>query len=219
MTEERCPNGHFYNPSKFSSCPHCGVSGIDLGPTVPVTAPVNHRGAGPAMVAPTVPIRVGGMAPTVPIQETRTAPMGGWGGPGSGEQATVGYYPSHSSTQGAAHGAVNPVVGWLVCTAGPDRGRDFRIKAEKNFIGRATSMDICISGDPRVSRENHAVVAFEPRYAEFRLYPGDARGLVYLNGGLVDTPTVLHAYDKVELGDSHLLFVPFCGERFKWADK
>lgn len=219
MTEERCPNGHFYNPSKFSSCPHCGVSGIDLGPTVPVTVlPVIHPGGGPGMIGPTVPMGAGAMAATVPIQETRTAPIGGWG-QGSGEQATVGYYPSRSSSPGAAKGAVNPVVGWLVCTAGPDRGRDFRIKAEKNFIGRATSMDICISGDPRVSRENHAVVAFEPRNAEFRLYPGDARGLVYLNSRLVDAPSVLQAYDEVELGDSHLLFVPFCGERFKWAEK
>jgi len=114
---------------------------------------------------------------------------------------------------------MDPIVGWLVCVEGPDRGRDFRIKAEKNFIDRATSMDICISGDARISRENHAVVAFEPRNAEFRLYAGDARGLVYLNGRMVDTAVVLQSFDAIELGDSKLLFVPFCGERFRWPEK
>lgn len=114
---------------------------------------------------------------------------------------------------------VDPTVGWVVCSEGADRGRDFRIKAEKNFIGRSTAMDICIAGDPRVSRENHAIVAFEPRNAEFRLYPGDARGLVYLNGRVVDVPVVLQPFDIIEVGDSKLVFVPFCGERFRWPEK
>src|SRR5262249_26846325 len=32
---------------------------------------------------------------------------------------------------------ISPVVGWLVCVEGPDKGRDFRIHSEKNFIGRS----------------------------------------------------------------------------------
>jgi hypothetical protein len=114
--------------------------------------------------------------------------------------------------------SIDPIVGWLVCVGGPDCGRDYRIKAEKNFIGRSTTMDICISGDQRISRENHAIVAFDPRNVEFRLYTGDARGLVYLNGHMVDTPTVLQPYDSIEVGGSRLLFVPFCSDRFQWPE-
>jgi hypothetical protein len=200
-TEQRCNNGHFYNPAKFSSCPHCGVPGIDIGPTKPLGQP-----------AATTPIaRQPGAAegPTTPINRA---------GGNSGEQPTVGWYPSRMQEQGGDR-RVDPIVGWLVCAEGPDRGRDFRIKAEKNFVGRSTEMDICISGDPRISRDNHAIVAFDPRNAEFRLYAGDARGLVYLNGRMVDAPTVLQAFDTIELGDSKLLFVPFCGERFRWPEK
>ena len=40
-----------------------------------------------------------------------------------------------------------PVVGWLVCTEGPDRGHDYRIRTGYNHIGRAEHMDICIRGD------------------------------------------------------------------------
>ena len=161
---------------------------------------------------PTTPIGQGGGQPGVP--EGRTAPINRPGG-SSGEQATVAY----GMKDKADERRVDPIVGWLVCVEGPDRGRDFRIKPEKNFIGRSTAMDICISGDPRISRDNHAVVAFEPRNIEFRLYAGDARGLVYLNGNMVDAPVVLSAFDNIELGDSKLLFVPFCGERFRWPEK
>jgi len=200
-TEQRCNNGHFYNPAKFSSCPHCGVAGIDIGPTKPL---------GQAIAATPIARHPGAAeGPTTPIHRA---------GGNSGEQATVGWYPSRMQEQGADH-RVDPIVGWLVCAEGPDRGRDFRIKAEKNFVGRSTEMDICISGDPRISRDNHAIVAFDPRNAEFRLYAGDARGLVYLNGRMVDAPMVLQAFDTIELGDSKLLFVPFCGERFRWPEK
>jgi len=207
-TEQRCSNGHFYNPSKFSTCPHCGVSGIDLGVTVP---------AGSGTIRPTVPIRSQGVGPTAPVQETPTIPLGQIRN-NSCDKATVAYYPSRMA-QEPGEAATDPIVGWFVCVDGPDRGRDFRIKAEKNFIGRSTTMDICISGDQRISRENHAVVAFDPRNVEFRLYSGDARGLVYLNGSMVDIPVVLHAYDAIELGASRLLFIPFCSERFQWSDK
>src|SRR5690242_13732720 len=32
----------------------------------------------------------------------------------------------------------DPVVGWLVCVEGPDRGKDYRLHSEKNFVGRST---------------------------------------------------------------------------------
>jgi hypothetical protein len=35
----------------------------------------------------------------------------------------------------------------MVCLEGPDRGRDFRLHAEKNFIGRSPGMDVCILSD------------------------------------------------------------------------
>ncbi|SRR5579871_2405292 len=202
--ERRCNNGHFYNPAKFSSCPHCGVAGIDIGPTRP-------RPASRTMPAvPAEPQPSWQDQPYVP--ENRPSP-----GAYSSDEPTQGWYPRQPSAEGEER--VDPIVGWLVCIEGPDRGRDFRIKAEKNFMGRSPSMDICIGGDPRISRDNHAVIAFDPRTVEFRLYAGDARGLVYLNGRMVDIPAVLNAYDIVELGNSKLLFVPFCGERFRWPER
>ena len=111
---------------------------------------------------------------------------------------------------------IDPVVGWLVCIEGSEQGRDYRVRSEKNFIGRSEKMDICIRGDDTISRERHAAVSFNPRKCTFRLQPGEGRGLVYLNDEEVDFPTELSAYDIIELGQTKLMFVPFCGESFQW---
>jgi hypothetical protein len=110
----------------------------------------------------------------------------------------------------------DPVTGWLVCVLGPDRGRDYRIKIEKNFIGRSPSMDIAIQNDESISRERHAVVAFDPKKQAFWLAPGETAGLVYLNGELVQAPVQLKEHDTIELGNSKLVFIPFCGARYQW---
>lgn len=111
---------------------------------------------------------------------------------------------------------LDPVVGWLVCIEGPEKGRDYRIRSERNGIGRGANMTICISGDEAISRDNHAFISFNPRKASFRIAPGDGRGMTYLNGEEVDVPMPLKAYDRIELGQTQLLFVPLCGEYFNW---
>lgn len=111
---------------------------------------------------------------------------------------------------------IDPVVGWLVATKGPDKGRDFRITAEKNFIGRSEAMDISISGDDSISRESHAVISYNPKNNSFRLYPGESKSLVYLNDEEVITPEQLKAHDLIELGETTLRFIPLCDENFQW---
>ncbi|MFI3187628.1 MAG: FHA domain-containing protein [Methylococcaceae bacterium] len=112
---------------------------------------------------------------------------------------------------------IDPVVGWLVCVDGPEKGRDYRIRSEKNYIGRDASMDICISGDETISRENHAMISFNPKNLNFRIAPGSSRGMVYLNNEEVDVPENLKPYDLIEIGQCKLMFVSFCGEKFQWG--
>lgn len=113
---------------------------------------------------------------------------------------------------------IDPVVGWLVCVAGPDRGRDYRIRAERNFLGRGEGMDIRIAGDETISRDRHAIVSYNPKNRQFKILPGEGRGIVYLNDDEVDSPRVLAAGDHVEIGRTRLLFVPLCGDGFDWRE-
>ncbi|WP_339158682.1 FHA domain-containing protein [Paenibacillus sp. FSL W8-0186] len=111
---------------------------------------------------------------------------------------------------------IQPVTGWLVCVEGPQMGQDYRILAEKNFIGRAEEMQIRIIGDNAVSRRNHAVIVYDPKKRNFYLLPGDASGLAYHNNEAVYTPVELNAYDLIQLGRSKFVFVPLCGPHFEW---
>ena len=114
---------------------------------------------------------------------------------------------------------MHPVVGWLVCIEGPSKGKDYRMIAEKNFIGRSPEMDIRILGDNSISYKNHAIVSYDAKKRATFLLPGDAQGLVYLNGEAVYAPTQLEAFDQIELGKSKLLYIPLCGANFEWEEE
>jgi hypothetical protein len=181
----RCPEGHFYDPTKHNSCPWCALPvDVEAGER---TRPA-QASAGPPPLPPPPP------PPPLPK-------------PGATRRAG-----------GEASGAKNdPVVGWLVCLAGRDRGRDFRLHAEKNFIGRSPLMDVCVAGDESVSRDRHALVIFDPKKQVFWAVPGDATGLVYLNGDIVHSPTQMKSDDVLEVGQTKLVLIPFCGEKYNWS--
>ena len=190
MTIKRCPNGHFYDPDANNSCPWCAVPADDNEKTQrinPVAIPV-----------------AGNAGSTVNLSPRNTSSYGS----SIDEGHTVAVVKRKTG--------IDPVVGWLVCVKGPDRGRDYRIRSEKNSVGRADSMDICISGDDTISRNDHAFVVYDPRKKIFRIQAGLSRGLVYLNGEEVIASELLAAYDTISVGQSELLFIPLCGERFQW---
>jgi len=111
----------------------------------------------------------------------------------------------------------DPVVGWLVCTKGPARGRAFELRSARNFVGRSQDMHVALAGDPRISRDKHAIVTYDPKQNGFVLQQGESSTqLVYLNGEAVYDPRQLSRYDQIELGDTELLFVPLCDDEFTW---
>ncbi len=111
---------------------------------------------------------------------------------------------------------IDPVVGWLVAIKGPAKGQDYRISSERNFIGRSEKMDISIPEDESISRETHAVVSYNPKNNSFRIFSGESKSLVYLNDEEVIAAEQLKPFDKIEVGETVLVFVPFCGENFIW---
>lgn len=189
----RCSEGHFYDTEKHSSCPICGVSGLNIGKT---------KGRQPAEAPPSP-------GPTEGGAEEKTRGPKSPGKKRVGEVKTVGYWGKK----------IDPVVGWLVCIDGPDKGRDYRVRSERNFIGRSAEMEIFIENDERISRKNHATISYNPRNNKFKLLPGDGRALVFLNDDDVDSAQTLNPYDVIEMGESKFIFVPLCGEQFQWETK
>ncbi|HUK89921.1 MAG TPA: FHA domain-containing protein [Blastocatellia bacterium] len=108
------------------------------------------------------------------------------------------------------------VVGWVVCVSGPNAGRDYPVRPGVNRIGRAPHLEILIVGDASVSREAHAIIGYSPKSNAFDLEPGRSTRCAYLNGNQVDSPKAITPYDRIQLGETELVFVPLCGDRFRW---
>jgi hypothetical protein len=117
-----------------------------------------------------------------------------------------------------AKDGVDPVVGWLVCIEGKDKGRDYRIHTENNYIGRSEKMDISIRNDDTISRENHAVISFDTREKLFYIAPGTGRSIIRLNRKPCLGTAELAPYDVLEIGSSKFVFITLCNEHFNWWD-
>lgn len=198
MAITRCPNGHYYDDSKFTQCPHCTSFGAAATPD----ATSGGRTSGASAFSVPDDEKTVSRFPAGAADDEKTERFGA---------------DEYEKTIGIMKGALktNPVVGWLVCVEGPERGRDYRIHAGRNFIGRTWKMDINIVDDRSVSRENHASVVYEPYSGEFMIVNGESIK-TYLNGVPVTEPMRLAEGDKIGIGDSVYDFIAYCKGERKW---
>ena len=195
MKLEKCPNNHYYDADKFGTCPHCTGASGSIDETVALSRDS----------------RVDMSTISIAHAEVAT-PNDGWNEIVEDEKdVTVNYGKKLGGT-------VEPVVGWLVCLNGKNLGKDYRLKIGRNYIGRADNMDVAIKGENTVSRDKHAIIVYDPKQNVFLAQPGDSKVLSYLNNELVITVSQLNAYDKLQIGDVELLFIPCCSDLFKWSE-
>ena len=123
--------------------------------------------------------------------------------------------PAHVITSRSGE-KTQPVVGWLVCIKGATVGKEYRIHSDYNYVGSAVG-DIVIPGDPKISREKHILVTYDPETRVFYVAPASGANIVRLNDkSLVGGAQELHNYDVIRTGDTSLMFIGFCGEQFGW---
>ena len=206
MTLVKCPNGHYYDSSRFgNNCPHCGMSGAASIGADQTTVPLNIPDAPQPANEVTEPLTVS--QPGVSQPANVTAPTV------SDDDRTL---PVTADMLDGMAEKPAPVVGWLVCTDGVNKGTDYRLHQGRNFIGRSPEMDVCILGDNTVSRSSHAIVVYDPRSNVYLAQPGSSKELFYVNDKLVLNPIELKTMDLLNIGDTKLMFVPLCGEQFHW---
>ncbi|MBO6239518.1 MAG: FHA domain-containing protein [Butyrivibrio sp.] len=201
MALAECSNGHLYDTDQYATCPYCqgGINRVEF------SEPTSGVGR-------TVGIGTPGGVPITPEIGATVAPAG-YGTPKAANEDT-------GKTVAVMQKSMNtdPVVGWIICIEGTDKGKDYRVFGKNNTIGRSEKMDICIKGDSTISRENHAKLAYDIKHNVFHLIPADNVNGIYVNDEPVYVPTQLHAYDLIELGESKFVFIPFCSEQFTWQD-
>lgn len=193
MNLQKCSNGHFYDVEKYAVCPHCaGSSTAEQKETVVIDNQKNVETQ--ALTQPSLTEAVS--------QSVASADKD--------SNVTVGFYSGLIGTE--------PVVGWLVCVEGDYFGEDFKLKSGRNFIGRASNMDIALSGDVSVSREKHAIVVYEPKSRVFIAQPGESSELFYLNDEVVLNNVKMKANDVISIGKTKLMLIPCCNQDFCWED-
>ncbi len=211
MTLVKCPNGHYYDSSRFgNNCPHCGMSGAASIGADQTTVPLNIPDAPQPANAVTEPLTVSQPVVSQPVASQPanvTVPIV------SDDDRTL---PVTADMLDGMAEKPAPVVGWLVCTDGVNKGTDYRLHQGRNFIGRSPEMDVCILGDNTVSRSSHAIVVYDPRSNVYLAQPGSSKELFYVNDKLVLNPVELKTMDLLNIGDTKLMFVPLCGEQFHW---
>lgn len=240
MNLMKCSKNHFYDCDKFTSCPHCNtqdsdsmtvfqnpsgqigatavlwpvidsepvtVAGTDNSESVtvarkevnePVTQKDNEKNTG----------NVSFQEAMQKIQEGNPMPVA------SDEEVTISYYSQKITDPVLSE----PVVGWLVCTKGKFFGQSFNLKSGRNFIGREPQMDVYLEGEESVSRDRHAVIAYEPMGRIFLAQAGDARELFYVNDRVVLDNVQLKPYDTISIGQVDFRFIPCCTREFTWED-
>lgn len=204
MAITECKNGHIYDSDQYQDCPYCGggSSVIHFDSAPPATggrtvAPGAYRerygsGTGETRTRKTV----------APESDRKRQEE---------QRKTVPLYKKRYNLE--------PVVGWLVCIEGEEKGKSYNLWAKINTIGRSEDMDVCIASDPTISKDTHARLAYDPKHNNYQLIPGMSVNNIYLNDESIYSPTKITAYDLVEFGDTKLLFIPLCGDRFKWDEK
>ena len=197
---EQCPNGHYYNSALHPTCPICAQGSIPPTEPFPATsAPGGTYTADPPYMAENP-----GFPRTEPVSVDRSV-----------STPSTPFQPTMIGGDLNVPGGVEPVVGWLVWVEGPMRGNDYRLHAGYNYIGRELG-DVRISGDQQISRQNHAMVAFDDADGIYYAGPSAGRNLLKVNGKTVLNAVELNRYDIISIGTTKLMFVPLCGEHFSW---
>lgn len=114
----------------------------------------------------------------------------------------------------------DPVVAWLVVVGGPGLGAYRPVFEGNNTIGRAKTQRIPVDfGDDAISSEEQAYIRYDSTDRSFLFVPNLAKtNVVSVNEKRPTGAVELAHMDVITVGRTQLVFVPFCGPDFDWAE-
>jgi hypothetical protein len=114
----------------------------------------------------------------------------------------------------------DPVVGWLVVVGGPGLGSFRPVYEGNNTVGRSPTQRIPLDfGDDSISSEEQAYIRYDSSERSFLFVPNLAKtNIVSVNSKRPTGAVELSQMDVIVMGRTQLVFVPFCGPEFDWAE-
>lgn len=209
MQQRECAFGHLYDADQYGSCPYCNNKSSEYvfgnekeNRTV---APEMFRNQAASAAANAAP-NDAGVGKTVAGQDYMNQNR-----QEEGLGKTTGEFVKKYK--------FDPVVGWLICTEGPRKGKSYELRSRINTIGRDSTNDISFPSEDSISKKNHLRVAYIALKNNFRVMPGESTNIVYVNGEELLETRALEAYDVIAMGGIKLIFVPLCSEKFTWEQE
>ena len=182
------------------------VAPVEEVPAAPVeeapAAPVEEIPAAPVEEAPSAPVE-GASAATAPMFVAQQAPRD--------PNATVSLTESDMDFIPRVHARA-----FLVCIDGPMTGASFVFQEKRAIIGRQKNYEIALFRDNSVSRSPHAILSYDKDAIRYTVSCGDADKRVMVNGAFINGETELKLYDVIGVGQSRLMFIPVCSDKFAW---
>ncbi len=136
----------------------------------------------------------------------------------AGEVTSDPVPPSIDTPTSVAAIDVGLTAGLLILAEGPQRGRVFAVNLGRNRIGRGPENDIIIdTGDTAISKDDHLVLAADPKNRRYFLVPGNSTNLAYVD----DRPLLesCEIADKavIQIGETKLVFIQLLGNYLEWS--
>ena len=115
---------------------------------------------------------------------------------------------------------INPVVAVLVVTGGPGKGAYRPLYYGNNTIGRDASQKVCLNfGDDAISSHEQCYIRYDHEARSFLFIPNNAKtNVVSVNTEKPTNAVTLQPWDEIRMGQTHLRFLPICGQWFDWSD-
>lgn len=109
-----------------------------------------------------------------------------------------------------------PVIGWLLCIKGQYLGQSYEIRYGSNQLSLNHIAKQNLDMSENDTEGYFTSISFNSGLNKFLIVPGISRELVYLNGNLLLEKAFLNQNDKVQIGESTLMFLPLLSDLFSW---
>ena len=180
---------HYYDPALCADCPYCGDAGRLKAATLSDGLTAAEHTA--VLSAPAQDVRTQMVADPHAADQTAKTQIVANAAEDNARKTHIFGANRDADPEARAKGMRElPAAGWLVITEGAGRGTDFRLVRGANRIGRSAEMEVSLDFGSRS----------DP----------------LLNGSTIRGEPVLKNRDIIQVGDTKLVFVAFCGEGFAW---
>jgi len=101
----------------------------------------------------------------------------------------------------------NQVIGRLTVIEGPGTDKSVKVYSGTNQVGRGDDQRVQLNfGDDTISRHQHAIITYDSKLLEARIYDGGKPGGLWVNGARVSESQTIKYGDNIKLGETTFRF-------------